>query len=58
MREFYNRTDGGAIALATWRRQVGEAPGQRARARSILQDTNCGYYLLGGVADDVATDFS
>ena len=25
---------------------------------SILQETNCGYHILGGVADDVQIDFS
>ena len=24
---------------------------------SILQETNCGYHILGGVADDVKIDF-
>ena len=25
---------------------------------SILQETNCGYHILGGVADDLKIDFS
>jgi hypothetical protein len=25
---------------------------------SILQETNCGYHILGGVAEDVRIDFS
>ena len=39
-------------------RLVAHGPVNELVPGSILQDTNCGYHILGGVADDVAIDFS
>ncbi len=39
-------------------RLVAHGPVNELVPGSILQETNCGYHLLGGVADDVSIDFS
>jgi len=39
-------------------RLVAHGPVNELVPGSILQETNCGYHLLGGVADDVTIDFS
>jgi glucosamine-6-phosphate deaminase len=39
-------------------RLVAHGPVNELVPGSILQETNCGYHLLGGVADDVKIDFS
>jgi glucosamine-6-phosphate deaminase len=39
-------------------RLVAHGPVNALVPGSILQETNCGYHLLGGVADDVTIDFS
>jgi glucosamine-6-phosphate deaminase len=39
-------------------RLVAHGPVNELVPGSILQETNCGYHVLGGVADDVAIDFS
>ena len=39
-------------------RLVAHGPVNTLVPGSILQETNCGYHLLGGVADDVQIDFS
>ncbi len=39
-------------------RLVAHGPVSTLVPGSILQETNCSYHLLGGVADDVAIDFS
>ncbi len=39
-------------------RLVAHGPVNELVPGSILQDTNCGYHILGGVADDVTIDFS
>ena len=39
-------------------RLVAHGPVNELVPGSILQETNCGYHILGGVADDVRIDFS
>jgi glucosamine-6-phosphate deaminase len=39
-------------------RLVAHGPVNELVPGSILQETNCGYHILGGVADDVEIDFS
>src|SRR5207247_10228841 len=39
-------------------RLVAHGPVNTLVPGSILQETNCGYHILGGVADDVKIDFS
>jgi len=60
-RSFWLDGDCGSAAMSWQRfiaRLVAHSPVNTLVPGSILQDTNCGYHILGSVAQDVTIDFS
>jgi glucosamine-6-phosphate deaminase len=60
-RSFWLDGDCGSAAMSWQRfiaRLVAHGPVNTLVPGSILQETNCGYHILGSVADDVKIDFS
>jgi glucosamine-6-phosphate deaminase len=60
-RSFWLDGDCGSAAMSWQRfiaRLVAHGPVNTLVPGSILQDTNCGYHILGSVAQDVTIDFS